>query len=161
MHHRSRSQIASDQRSQPITDTSIARVANSPASYRSPSGPSGPKCPGSVLGVSPKTGGVRRSVPWGVSKSVPRVPGVSGTPHCGATLGTLFGHSGVRGLSGPGDTPWDTPSDTPHFRGHSGTLPGTLPKDSPGSSQRKRSCRKRCLFGVRSPFDRDRRFRAF
>ena len=39
--------------------------------------------------------------------------------HSGDTLGTLFGHSGARGLKGLGDTPWDTPSDTPRFRGHS------------------------------------------
>ena len=43
------------------------------------------------------------------------------------TLGTLFGHSEVRGPKGPGDTSWDTPSDTPRFRGHSrGHSSGTL-----------------------------------
>ena len=90
--------------------------------------------------VSPKTGGVRRSVRRGVSgalrapgsgvsKKCPEsVPGVSGTPcwHSGDTFGTLFGHSGAWGPKGPrdtrrtlrrtppvfGDTLGDTPRDT-------------------------------------------------
>ena len=74
--------------------------------YRGLSGPSGPKCPGSVLrGVS----GAVRALGSAVSKTCPEsVPGVSKRcpGHSGDTLGTLFGHSGhpeghSRDTSGP------------------------------------------------------------
>ena len=67
-------------------------VATPPACYRSLSGPSGPKCPGSVpRGVS----GALRAPGSGVSKKCRRecprsVKKVSG--HSGDTLGTLWGH---------------------------------------------------------------------
>ena len=88
----------------------------------------------SVPGVSPKTGGVRRSVPRGVSRvrSAPdsgvskkcseSVPGVSKRcPGHSGTL-TLFGHSGVRGQTIRGTLRRTPPvfGDTP------ATLPGTL-----------------------------------
>ena len=83
-----------------------------PACYRSLSGPSGPKCPGSVPGVSL---GVSLG-PFGprapeCPKSVPRVKKVSRTlwEQSRDTSGTLFGHSGARGPKGPRDTPRDTP----------------------------------------------------
>ena len=91
-------------------------VANSPSSYRSLLGPSGPKCPG--VSGSALSRGVRGSVTWGacrplrapgsrVSRKCPEsVPGVSnGCPgHSRDTLGTLFGHSGAWGPKGPADT---------------------------------------------------------
>ena len=79
-----------------------------PACYRSLSGPSGPKCPGSVprprcLGPGPQKQECPKSVPR-VSRSVKKVFG-----HSGDTLGTRFGHSGARGPKGPRNTPKDTP----------------------------------------------------
>ena len=53
------------------------RVANLPASYRSLSGPSGPKCPKSVR----ENGGVRGSVPWGVFRAL-RAPGSGASKTC-------------------------------------------------------------------------------
>ena len=55
--------------------------ANSPASYRSLSGPSGPKCSGTVPEMSPKTRGVRRSVARGVS-GILRAPGSGVSKKC-------------------------------------------------------------------------------
>ena len=51
--------------------------------------------------------------------------------HSGDTLGTLFGHSGARGLKGRGDTPADTPPDTPIF--------GGTPSDTPGDTRARRA----------------------
>ena len=103
-----------------------------PACYRSLSGPSGPKCPGSVpRGVS----GALRAPGSGVSKkcsqSVPRV-----SPECPDTFLTLRGHSG--------DTFWTLRSPGPegpqrHPEGHSRDTSGPKgPRDScsrPGGLQ--------------------------
>ena len=96
------------------------RIATPPACYRSLSGPSGPKCPGSVpRGVS----GALRAPGSGVSKKCPEsVPGVSKRcpGHSGDTLGTLFGHSGARGPKRPRDTPRDTLGTLPRHFGREG-----------------------------------------
>ena len=65
------------------------KVATPPAYYRSLSGPSGPKCPGSVPGVSLGVGvfGALRVPGSGVSKKCQKVSG-----HSGNTLGTRSGH---------------------------------------------------------------------
>ena len=114
---------------------------NPPSCYRSLSGPSGPKCAGSV----PENGGVwgsfRRGGPtalWapglpGLSKKCPKsVPRVSKRcpGHSGDTLGTLCGHSGARGPKNNGDTP----SNTPVFRDNVG--------DTLGPKGLRDSCRR-------------------
>ena len=87
-----------------------AKIATPLACYRSLSGPSGPKCPGSV----PR--GVQKVCPESVPGVSKRCPGQSGD-----ILGTLSGHSGARGPKGARDTPRDTP----------GTLPGHFGPEGP------------------------------
>ena len=90
-------------------------TCNPPACYKSLSGPLGPKCPGSVLGVSLGPFGPRAPE---CPKSVPRVSrecqkGVRTLRgHSRDTVGTLFGYSGARGQKGPRDTGPQGPRDS-------------------------------------------------
>ena len=76
----------------PKIEKNQSPFATPPACYRSLSGPSGPKCPGSVpRGVPRGVSRVLRARGSGVSKKCPEsVPGVSG--HLFDTPGTLSGH---------------------------------------------------------------------
>ena len=80
-----------------------------PTCYRSLSGPSGPKYPGSVPRVSPGPFGPRApECPESVPRVSPECPGhLFDTP--GTLSGHFFGHSGGRGPKAPRDTPRDTP----------------------------------------------------
>ena len=103
-----------------FNDHSFSSVATSPASYRSVSGPSGPRCP--------------RECPWECPECPKSVPRVSRECQKGVpdTLGTLLWHSGAWGPKGPRDTFWDTPSNTPCFREHSlGHSPGHFGPEGP------------------------------
>ena len=94
------------------------------------SGPSGPSVPRSVPQSVPENGGCLTECLLGCPQSVSRVSG-----HLFDTPETISGHSGTRGLKGPGDTPGDTPSDTPVF----GDTLGDTPRDTRARRARETS----------------------